>query len=437
MFFTPTYKAIVKTISILFLVCLFFLPALSLQAQQATNTINLAISKISKNGRDENTQNVSSNSWKYDGELTLDDSIKYSWKNTDLNLKYKDNPKKGGGYLKIYKEDETKEENFVIDFGASPVAINKLADKLVEGENKIIFVFVDFGGKTATKVSFSFKFKNISSNPQVKVMEPGENAVLAKGIDQNIVLELSNFTLETTNSNKKDRGKLNVYFNDTKSILATFSFSKDLGNNKSEVRFNTKDLDASKSKIGDSESTKLIFALTKTSGELLPFQTSLKIRTNYNNSLNIGFPKINILEPRRDRSDLQVDGDRKFILNIENFEILAERKEGGNEDRKGYLQIIVDEIPKVTVFGKKEFSLNEIGFADTTEGRKTVKVQLVNKDFTRLNPEAQDTLEIVYSPKSNSSTGEPQLQNSTWRIAIVGLTIVLVIGGIAILVTKS
>ena len=127
----------------------------------------------------------------------------------------------------------------------------------------------------------------------------------------------------------------------------------------------------------------------------------------------------------------------RFILSIENFEILTERKDGGNEDKKGYLQIIIDEIPQKTVFGKKEFSLNEIGFADTLEGRKSIKVQLVNKDFTKLNPEATDTVDIVYSPKSNSSTGEPKVQNNTWRIVIVGLTIVLVIGGIAILVTKS
>lgn len=434
-------KKILNTLLLVF----FAITSLSVPVftQQSTfNPINFSIPKVTKDGKDEPTKLVALNSWKYDGDLSLNDSIKYSWSTVDLDVIYKTKPAKNAGYLKIYLDDDSKPENFILDYGASPITLSKLASKLKEGDTKLLFNYIDSNGKVASKVVFSFKFKNATTDPQIKVLQPAEGSVFAKGIDQDFVLQLKNFTLEANNSNNANRGKLNIYFNEvnqTPNLIGTLSISKDSGENQAEVKFSSKDIDFSKAKIPDSTQTKLIFVLTKTNGDLLPFRTELKAQTNYDNSLVLNYPRVAIIEPRKDRTDLQIDADRKFVLQIDNFEILPERKDGPNEGKIGYLQIFVDDVPRKTIFANTEFTLNDIGISGLTEGRKTIKVQLVNKDFTKLTPEAKDTTDIIYAPKNSEKSNEntPQVENNTWRIVIVTLTVILVIGGIAILITKG
>ena len=415
-------------------------PVAVLAQQSATNSISLAITKVGKDGKAENTRKEANNSHIYDNELNLDDDIRYSWSGTDLNLKYKDTAAKGGGYLKVYLNDDTKEENLILDYGSSPLRVSSLKSKLVEGPNKILLVYIDSTNRfptTPTKVAFSFKYKNFSSQPQIQVLEPASNVVIGRGADKDISLQLSNFELESTDSRLPNRGKLNVYANSIldQNRLGIFSLSQKV-DGKVYVKFNTRDLEVSR--IPDNLSTQLIFVLTSTSGTVSNFQTSLPVRSNYNGSLDVGLPKVTIIEPRKDRTNLTVDGNQKFIVQVDNFTILKETSKDNNEDTKGYLQIYVDNKPLKTLWPKIDFTLNEIGLGDTTEGRKTIKVQLVNKNFTKLSPEAVDSIDVIFAPKFNESNTEiPQIENQSWRIVLVIITVVLVVGGISILITRG
>ncbi|MEM1312333.1 MAG: hypothetical protein AAGF07_02630 [Patescibacteria group bacterium] len=408
--------------------------------QSAANPINLRISKVVKDQKDELTRQASTNVWVYDDPLGINDSIKYGWSGVDLNVKYRDNPALGGGYLKIYNQDDSSNTNFITDYGTSPLPISKISSKLVSGDNQLLFVYINSSGVAAAKVVFQFNFDSSSTDPSVEVISPSPGSVLAEEIDQNFVLKLSNFSLESTSTNQPNKGLLNVYYNEVidQNLIKIIDFSKDLGNNSAEVNFNTKNAELAKLNIADSTDTKFIFVLASGSGELLPYRAELSVQTNYNNSLDVGFPRITILEPRKDRTDLKIDGERKFILQVDNFTILPERQDGQNEPEQGYLQIFVDETPREIIYPDTEFSLNELGVSDLSEGKKTVRVQLVNKDFTKIVPEASDSVDIIFTSSTNSTENAgPQVQNNNWRLVIVVITVVLVIGGIIVLIIKG
>lgn len=429
-----------KLILIIVILVLCFSIPLSVYSQSKTNAIRLEISKVSKGGNTLLTKSLGNQTFEFDGELNLDDQIRYAWNAVELNIACKDAPRTGCGYLKIYLNDDTTEDNFILDYGWSPLQIDKIASKLKEGPNKLLFVYIDSKNTSdrSTKVVFTFKFKNATSKPQIKVVEPVSNSLFGQGIERKIELELNNFQLETNNSNQPNRGKLNIYHSaiDSKNLIGTISTSAGLNDGKSKVSFNSKDLDFSK--VVDSVEAKLIFVLTKTTGETLEFKTELNVKSNYQGTLDVGLPKISITEPRKDRSNLNVDGNQKFLVQIDNFELLKEFAPGDAEEGKGYLQIFIDNDPVKTVWPKTDFSLTEISSIDITEGRKTIKVQLVNKNFTTLLPEAFDTIDIVYSPtKNESETQTAAVQSNTWRIVMVILIVVLVIGGIAVLITKG
>lgn len=416
------------------------------QTSTDTNAIGLEISRVTKDGQVKDTKQDSPNNWSFGEELNLDDLIRYRWNTVALDLKYKDNPNSSGGYLNIYLNDDSKPENLLGQYGASPLPISAIAPKLKDGTNKILFVYIDKTGQPAspsTKVSFTFPFKNISTKPKINIVSPAPDTLLAKGVIKDFVLDLQNFGLENTDTNNPLKGKLNLYYNEVRpaNFIATFSSSTQIEENKAQVKFSTKDLDLEK--IPDSLTTKLIFVLTKTNGDLLDTRSEVQIKTNYQNKIDVGIPKVTILEPKNDRTDLSVTGSQVFLIGIDNFNLLKERTSGPNDGKSGYLQIFIDDAPYKILWGEKSFSLNDIGYIDRMEGRKTVKVQLVNKDFSKLDIEATDSRNIIYIPDkktddSNAATEKDSgIKNSNWRTIIIILTVVLIIGGIAILITKG
>jgi hypothetical protein len=414
---------------------------LTIYAQSNVNAINLTIPKVTKNDQTELTQNAGNNAWSYDGELTLDDAIRYGWNAVSLDIGCKDTPQPGCGYLKVYLEDASSESNLITEFGFSPLPVDRLAPRLEDGENTIVFVYIDSQNPadTSTQVSFTFDFSNTTTRPQITVVEPTQDALFGRGIDREFELELNNFTLEATDSGLPNRGKLNVYYSsiNPSNLLGTLSTSTQVEDNTSVVSFTSEDL--SFEGIPDSLNTKLIFALTETDGNLLNINSEISVRTNYDGSLDVGLPKVTITEPRKDRTNLNVDTNQKFIVQIDNFEILPEFQAADAEEGVGYLQILIDDAPVKTVWPKNNFSFAEIGVADMSEGRKTVKVELVNKDLSKLVPEAFDTIDVVYTPTSidDAEDATTQVQNNVWRIIMVIFIVVLVIGGIAVLITKG
>jgi hypothetical protein len=416
------------------------------QTGTATNAIGLEIARITVGDQTKDTVQDTANNWSTTNELTLDDLIRYRWNTVALDLKYKENPSSSGGYLKIYLTDDSKPENLIAEYGSSPLAVSTIAPKLKEGTNRLLFVYIDKTGQPAvpqTKVSFTFPFKNISTKPKINIISPTPDTLFAKGVLKDMVVDLQNFSLENTDTNNPNKGKMNLYYNQVNptNFIASFSSSIQVEDNKAQVKFSTKDLDLSK--IPDSLTTKLIFALTKTNGDLLDTRAEVQVKTNYQNQIDVGIPKVTILEPKNDRTDLSVTGSQVFLIGVENFNLLRERTSGPNDGKSGYLQIFIDDAPFKILWPEKSFTLNDIGYVDKTEGRKTVKVQLVNKDFSKLDIEATDSRNIIYIPdKKTDGTDtavekDSGIKNSNWRTIIIILTVALIIGGIAILITKG
>jgi hypothetical protein len=427
----------------------FFSNPISLFAQISTdgNSIGLEITRVTKDGVIKDTKKDSPLSWSFAEELNLDDFIRYRWNSVALDLKYKDKPDTNGGYLKIYINDDSNQANLIGEYGASPLPLSFVSPKLKEGPNKLLFVYVDKTGQSAipqAKVFFSFNFKNVSIKPKITIISPLPDTLLTKGVVKDCVLDLQNFSLENVDTNNPMKGKLSLYYNEVNAanFIATFSSSVQIEDSKAQVKFSTKDIQFDK--VPDSLSTKLIFVLTKTNGDLLDTKVEVQVKTNYQNQINVGIPKVTILEPKNDRTDLSIKGSQVFLIGIENFELHKERVKNTNDGKSGYLQILIDDAPYKILWPEKSFSLNDIGYVNQTEGRKTVKVQLVNKDFSKLDIEATDSRDIIYIPDKKSAirensdeNNESGTKNSNWRVIIIILTVVLIIGGISILITKG
>ncbi len=414
------------------------------------NTIGLYIARIKKGntGDFEPVQKVRFNNYKYTDTLTLDDEIRYSWKGAALDLSYKTNPTWGGGYLKVYLNDDSKSTNHIIDYGSSPLPVSKLASKLTAGQNTILMVYCDKSGcpsVPSTKVAFTFDYKPDSEAPILEVVSPSEGAVLALGIDRQFVLKLQNFGLESQSSNQSNKGKMNIYYNSVKSdnLIGTVASSTD-GSDYSQVVFNTADYDKF-AQIPDSLDTKLIFVLTKTDGELTDFRTELKIKTNYEGSIDAGLPRVTIVEPNKEQSNLDITMDTEFQIQVDNFELLSKFDSSVIEDGKGYMQIRIDGDPIKDIYGKNSFTLKELGV--NLAGSITVEINLTDKNYVRLIPDASDKITVNlknpnYNPNGNTSqnsiTGEgEELESNSWRLIIMVLTVALILGSIAILITKG
>lgn len=425
-----------------------FLPVPAWAQTTGLNQVNFQIPSVTKDGRRINTTRISDTRWVLDSnvKLTLDDGIRYSWVGLDLDLKYKDLPSQFGGYLKIYKDNDTTEDNFILNYGSYPsnsvgLKLSELKSKLREGENTLLFVFIGYNNLTPTpkaKVWFTFHFENTTNEATIEILKPQAGAVFAENIHQTFEIELTNFILENSENNLPGRGKMNFYYNEVtqNTLLGTIATSLEQ-NGKHRVVFNSKDFSNFRN-IPDNFKTRIIFVLTKSNGELLNYRQTLEVVTNFRNTLDVGLPRITILEPNRDRTNMKISGDQKFILKIDNFEISSRQEGSLNQQKKGYLQIILNNRAVELAYPKSEFSLNEIGASQFGEGPLTVKVQLVNFDFTKLNPEASDSIEVFFVPRNAKETTEiQQVENNTWRLVIVGLILVLIIGSISLLVTKG
>lgn len=435
--------AILKKILPLLLVfvTLFNVQSAIVLAQSNVNAIVLSIPKVTQDGQTKTTKTLSPNAFEFEGELTIDDAIRYGWNAVSLDIKCKTSPQNACGYLKVYLNDDSSESNLLTEIGSSPLLIESIAPRLTEGATKLMFVYINSRNPTdtSTKVTFDFKFKNTTKKPQIKVTSPSPDSLFGRGIKRDIEVELSNFTLESTDSGSPNRGKLNIYHSQVspETIIGTVSISTAGAMGKQIAVINTEDFkfDA----IPDSLNAKLIFVLTNSKGELLETRTELTVRSNYNSSLDVGLPKVLITEPRKDKSSLTINSNQKIIVQIDNFELLPDFVPGAYEEGKGYMQILIDDAPIKNTWSKNSFSLAEINVADMPEGRKTIKVQLLSKDLTKLVPEASDSIDVIYVPSDDQKITEPvsQVQSNIWRVVMVMLIVILVIGGVAVLITKG
>jgi hypothetical protein len=419
-------------------------------AQTDPNPINLSITTVEVDGINQSTRRINTLNWQYDGQLDNNDAIKFLWEGVDLNTKYLQTPARGGGYLKLYSQ-EVGEDNFITHLGTDnyPLKINSISDRLTSGENTLVFVYENSLSKnTSQPINFSFDYLTEVDQPSFEIIKPQAGSVFMEGVEQNIELVVENFFLSPNPSNQKDVGKILLYANQVSDsgFLGKITAGNNIGNN--QIQVNLTSADFAFENVADSLETRLIFVLTDSNESPLDVQQEVVVKTNYGDSLDLGLPRVRIIEPQKERADLSVSGDSKFILQVENFEILSDvpSTTTGNDSEtnfnRGYLQISIFSgdrgEPIQPRWPKTEFSLNEINYDPSGEGQKTVRVQLVDENFEVLKPEANDSITIFYSPEiDDQNQSEIQVESNIWRIVFISLTVVLVVGGISVLITKG
>jgi hypothetical protein len=257
-----------------------------------------------------------------------------------------------------------------------------------------------------------------------------------------LTLELTNFSLENTHNIQADKGKIKIYYNqiNENNYLGLVTNSQKVSENKNLVQIKGDQLDFKK--IPDSADTKLIFVLTDGAEKPLGIQTEISVKTNFQNTLDAGIPSLKFVEPRKDRSDLTVDENTKFIVQADNFQMLTELKNTPDTNaQEGYLQIFIREENNTTkpiqrLWPKTEFSLKEIGYIAEKSGNRKIRIQLVNTNFNVLKTEAKDEIDIYFEANLNTEN-ESVVQNNVWRLVIIGLTVILIVGLIIVVITKS
>lgn len=451
-FITKLNTTIFKYFSI-FLVIILTLstPSVSSLAQieeAAPTNINLAITKVVKDGRDQVTEKVSTNKFVLNDSLNDSDAIKYSWDNTRILTNFKDKPALCCGYINVYLNDETKEDNFLFTTGSDdyPIKVSKLANKLKSGKNTLTLVFFDHTNKaTSNKSSLTFDYVstlNPALKPSITIVKPGAGAVFSKDVTQPIVLDIENFILSKDTENKSDNiGKLNIYATDTNNLLETIDTGSASVSGKLRVDFKPETVSKFE-KLPDSKNTKLIFQLVTPSKADPVAESTFEVITNFNKSSDLGLPTIKITDPAKESTITSVSEDKVFLLDYQNFTVLEKDPMQGNtnpSNKEGFIQIFVNNVPIVTKWPKKDFTFKEIGYVSQDGGEKEIKVQLVNVNYEKLSPDVNDKVKVQYINNTASVTKKQDIetQSSNWKIIIIVLTVILIVGGILISITKS
>jgi hypothetical protein len=440
-----------KVLSSLLLFLVLVAPSVSALAQvenTAPDNINLSITKVVKDGLDLSTEKIAPNKFILNNSLSDSDAIKYSWDNTRILTSFKDKPALCCGFINVYLEDETLESNFLFTTGSDdyPIKVSKFANKLKSGKNTVILVFFNHTNKaTANKSSLTFDYisaTNPALKPSIVVTKPASGAVYSKEVTQNIILEIDNFTLsKDTESKSENVGKLNIFANDTTNLLETIDTSVPSSANKVRVEFKP-ETSSKFAKLADSKNTKLIFQLV-TPAKLEPVaQTTFEVITNFNNSTDLGLPSISIVDPSKESAITPVTDDKVFLLNYQNFTVLEKEPTQNNpnpSNKEGFIQIFVNNVPIVTKWPKKDFTLKEIGYVSQDSGEREIKVQLVNVNYEKLAPDVSEKVKVQYVNNLVSSVKkqDSETQTSNWKIIIIVLTVILIVGGILISITKS
>jgi hypothetical protein len=429
----------------------FNLPTISSIAQvedTAPTNINLAITKVLKDGRDQVTEKVATNKFVFNDSLNDSDSIKYSWDNTRILTNFKDKPALCCGFINVYLEDETKEDNFLFTTGSDdyPIKVSKLASKLKSGKNTVILVFFNHTNKaTSNKSSLTFDYvstTNPALKPVITVIKPGAGAVFSKEVTQPIVLDIENFTLSKDTETKSENiGKLNIYANDTTNLLETIDTGSTPVSGKMRVEFKPETITKFE-KLPDSKNTKLIFQLVSPAKTEPVVESTFEVITNFNKSTDLGLPSVKITDPSKESTVASVTEDKVFLIDYQNFTTLEKEPIQSNvnpSSKEGFIQIFVNNVPIVTKWPKKDFTLKEIGYFSQDSGEREVKVQLVNVNYEKLSPDASDKVKIQYVNNTATVTKkqDTEIQSSNWKIIIIVLTVILIVGGILISITKS
>lgn len=454
---------------------------IKVQAQSQTNSIGLRINKVEKNGQNLDATLVSQNNWRFDGVLNDSDAIKYQWTGVDLQVKFRNTPASSGGFLKVYLNDDQSEDNFIVDSGADdyPLRIEKLKSRLAVGQNKLMFVYIDDKLRPAnppTKVVFSFNYKEGTAEPKLAINKPASGEIFVEGAKREIEVEVSNFNLSQELTDEVGVGKLNIFYKpkDKPETLLTSlpnGLEKITRLDASRVVLSISSENISKlNELSDSTDGELLFRLQNKQKDNLAGQ-KVGIKVNYNNTLDVGLPRLEFVDPSPNNKDVEVNGNLNFLLKTSNFKLLDEAPIGnpsgnqplnqsGNENGdqgtdqngglnsgqtgnasaqpgEGYLQIFINDKPIQTFWSKTQFSLNEIGYTQNVPAKLNIKVQLVDTNFVRLSPEAKSEVMVSFVPEVKSVTQTSTVQSSNWRVIVIAIIVFVIVAGTAFLIARG
>ncbi len=444
-FKTNSKHNFIKTIIVFFVLSFFSnITIFSQTSKSSTDTsskdsqnINLAISKVNSKTIDYKTTRNRDGIWEFENfKLNKDDYIKYQWDTVDINLKNKIKPFKNAGYLKVYKDDCDKADNFVVDTGADdyPFGLSKVDTQLGEGSNLLCFIYVNENNIKTKNFSF-LRFNYSKLKPKVNIKAPTLKQVFSKDQNNTITVEVDDFS-------PSEKDVLNIFSNNDRnnSLIKINNPIKNGENYKYEINSS---VITALTNLPDSNDTVLNFEIINTiTGETLS-ESSVGVITNFNNTLNSDKnPKINIISPSKEVNN-SVNENTKFLFSTENFYNLINKDQQGNPKKdseiEGYIQIIVNNIPLSTKFNKNEFTLNDLKFQENTTKDLEIKIKLVNSNFEKFSPEVTDTIKVGFSPSQkvsvdSTNTSKP---NNQWKIIIIALTILIIIISVIVSVVRS
>jgi hypothetical protein len=416
-------------------------------AQSQTNGIALGIAKINQlsNGKITAVQvrvpdSTKPNAYVTDVKLTPDDDIRYRWSGFILDLKNVEAaPSSKNGYIKVYTGTEAADDKFIANAGTN-LPLKDIKDKLTEGPNTIMLQVVTNDGKPLlplTEITLTFEYTSESTLPGIDIVSPKQGAILASTINQDFDIKTPNFTLvnDPTARATNTSGKMSIYWDEVKpeKLIATI------------YQNNFKSTDYDFSKIEDGLDRKLIFVLKDSKdNEFVPsIRSTLNIKSNFKGTVDIGLPKVTIVSPDKSATNIDLKESDKIIVKIDNFILEDNGTDKVAEDGKGVLQVSIDGKKLPDIITKSEFSLGELNVGVLEKGQKEISVELVSKNFEKLNPVASDSIKFNFVPSVDILTSDENLasqndaQNPAWKIVIVVLIVVLIIGGIAVLITKA
>lgn len=432
-------KTNIVLLSLVFIVGVFVIPV---QSWANDNKYQLLIPKVQVGESSVDTTKVSPLEYQFNGVLTPNDKIRLGWSNIDLNLikaKQLGDSAKSYGYIKIYKE-EVKEENVIIEIDESPLAISKIASKIKEGQNKLIFLLFIGNQETDQKIEFGFKFVNTINKPTIKIITPQDGVVINKDVGSKFNLLLTNFTLDS-NATIDNHGFINVYLNSVSNDnlitkineTANQENSNNQNINETNIKFSSSIFGNRLNSLPDSLDNKLIFKLVQnTKPQAEDISTEIKIITNFNNTLNVSLPSVEFTNITDKNNNINFNDTIR--LKISNFQTTRFDSSNSNEKNKGYLQILIDDKPVKIAYTESEFTLKDL-VPNLSKDKIKLTVKLANYDFTQLDYPAEKSIDLFVSNKEQSNGAGVIISN--WRLISIGLTLLLITVSVVYLIFKG
>jgi hypothetical protein len=410
----------------------FMLTIIGSLVQVYAQDFNFVLPKVMQQNQVKDTETIN-NEVIFNDQLTLNDSLRFGWTNIDLSLDSRSNPSPKIGFVKAYN-NEAKEENFILDFATSPLKLDQLGFKLKEGKNKLVFVLYLDNKPTDKIINFTFNYKTTPLDPVIKIIKPNQKTLFTTNLKQDFLINIENFVVKS-GINLANHGKIKVYYNEVSDAgFLTQIIDSDNYASGSQLKFNSDVFGDKFRTIPDSESGKLIFVPITYDGKVITTaQATMDVIMNYQTTLNIKSPSVEFLNINDSNNSILTSD--KIKIKVNNFKLLKYDTRNSMAINEGYLQILINDKPHKMTFDKTEFTIDEL-IPNYKEEKVNIRLQLVNSDFTFLNPDTFATIDLFLKPNKIEDINN-KVQASNWRLIIIGLTVLLILGSVLYIIFRT